>query len=141
MSNLNNLKINFKDLEKNDVRAEILVDEKPIIDSNYILDLDELEKSIDYHGKFFILTFESDNPNLINLSQGIEIKKNDVENVEWKLSGDNKTYLFDSDDYRKSILDAVNSWKRIVSDKEEKSQLSYQDIHTYVKYSELDDEE
>ncbi|MFN8578209.1 MAG: hypothetical protein U0354_15330 [Candidatus Sericytochromatia bacterium] len=141
MSNLNNLKINFKDLDKNDVRAEILVDEKPIIDSNYILDLDELEKSIDYHGKFFILTFESDNPNLINLSQGIEIKKDESENVEWNLSSDNKKYLFDGDDYRKSILEAVNNWKKIVSEKEENEKLSYQDIHTYIKYSELDDED
>jgi hypothetical protein len=144
MTKINSLKIRFEESEQNDIRAEILIDNKPVIDSEYVLDLDELEKSIDYHGKFFILTCESNKPNLIHLSKGIDINKNESENIQWKLSedfNDNNTYIFDNDEYRKSILDAVSDWKKIVIDKEEKNKLSYQDIHSYVKYSEQDDEE
>lgn len=141
MSELNKLSIEFKHSQDNDSRAEILVDGHPVVDSNYVVDLDELEKSIDYHGKFFILTCESNEPNHINISKGIEMDKDDGDNIRWKLQDSDVTYTFDSHEYRQTILEAVHNWRNIVTDKEEKNQLSYQDIHSYVKYSEQDDEE
>lgn len=143
MSNLNTLSIKFNELNAEEIRAEILVDGKPIVNSNYVLDLDELEKSLDYHGKFFILTCESNQPGHISISKGIEINKDESENIKWKMTDpDNDViYLFDNDEYRNNIIDAVHSWKKIVSDKETKDQLSYQDIHSYVKYYDQDDEE
>ena len=86
MLKLNNLKIEFKEITEDEIRSQILVDDKPIIDSNYVLDLDELEKSLDYHGKFFILTCQSDNPVHINVSKGIDINKDDSENINWQVS-------------------------------------------------------
>lgn len=143
MSKLNSLSIKFNELNSEEIRAEILVDGKPIVNSNYVLDLDELEKSLDYHGKFFILTCESNQPGHINISKGIEINKDESENIKWKMTDpeNDVVYLFDNDEYRNNIINAVHNWKQIVSDKETKNQLSYQDIHSYVKYYDQDDEE
>ena len=143
MSNLNSLSIKFNEVNAEEIRAEILVDGKPIVNSNYVLDLDELEKSLDYHGKFFILTCESNQADHINISKGIEINKDESENIKWKMADpeNDVVYLFDSDEYRNNIINAVHSWKQIVSEKETKNQLSYQDIHSYVKYYDQDDEE
>lgn len=144
MLKLNNLKIEFKEITEDEIRSQILVDDKPIIDSNYVLDLDELEKSLDYHGKFFILTCQSDNPVHINVSKGIDINKDDSENINWQVSystNENHNYTFDNHEYREIVLGAVNEWRQIVLEKEEQNKLSYQDIHSFVKYSEQDDEE
>lgn len=144
MTKLNTLKIDFKENNEKELRAEILVDNSPITNSDYVVDLDELEKSIDYHGKFFIVTCESNEENYIHLSKGIDIKRDDSENIQWKLAPEFKNdtvFTFDNDEYRKAILSAIDNWKKIVSDKEENHQLSYQDIHSYVKYSDIDDEE
>lgn len=143
MSNLNSLSIKFNELNSDEIRAEILVDGKPIVNSSYVLDLDELEKSLDYYGKFFILTCESNQPDHISISKGIEINKDESENIKWKLtdSENDLIYIFDIDEYRNNIINAVHDWKQIVSDQENKNKLSYQDIHSYVKYYDQEEEE
>lgn len=141
---INSLQIRFKDSEHENVRAELLVDNEPIVNSDYVLDLDELEKSIDHHGKFFILTCESNEPSHIEMSKGINIHKDDSDNFHWEITDNSfeTSFVFDGESYRKSVLEAAENWKKLVIEKESGTQLSFQDIHSYVKYDEaLEDEE
>ena len=136
VSKLNNLRIEFRDTS-DDLLAEIFIDDKPIVDSRYVVDLDELEKSIDYYGKFFILTCESNEPEHIEISKGINIFKDEEDYVHWKFSEpvSEKSFVFNADEYRISVLNALESWKRLVTENEDKKKVSYQELHSYVKYA------